>query len=158
MGGRPANRYIEPLDYDTQFHFLLNFTNLEADEFDALVLAVALEEHMRHKIGYGKPLGMGSVYLQPMSLTLIDYSSRYTNWKSEQDKKPLEGDPMWQVLYKHIDEFSEKHLQKLAMEDLRRIWRWPPESGVNYYYPSKRDWFDTPDSRGKRIADTRNVP
>ena len=158
MGGRPANRYIEPLDYDTQFHFRLNFTNLEADEFGALILSVALEEQMRHKIGYGKPLGLGSIYLQPMSLKLIDYSSRYTNWKSAQDQKPLEGDPMWQVLYKHIDDFSEKHLQTLAMEDLRRIWRWPPESGVNYYYPSKREWFDTAASKGKRIRDTRNVP
>ena len=158
MGGRPANRYIEPLDYDTQFHFRLTFTNLEADEFGALMLAVTLEEQMRHKIGYGKPLGLGSVYLQPTSLKLIDYSSRYTDWKSEQNKKPLEGDPMWQVLYKHIDDFSEKHLQTLAMEDLRRIWRWPPDPGVNYYYPSKREWFDREASKGKRIQDTRNVP
>jgi CRISPR/Cas system CSM-associated protein Csm3 (group 7 of RAMP superfamily) len=158
MGGRPANRYIEPLDYDTQFHFRLNFTNLEADEFGALVLAVALEEQMRHKIGYGKPLGLGSIYLQPTRLTLIDYSSRYTDWKSGQGKTLLEGDSMWQVLYQHIDEFSDKYLQTLAMEDLRRIWHWLPEAGVNYYYPSKREWFDREVSKGKRIRDTRNVP
>ena len=158
MGGRPANRYIEPLDYDTQFRFRLSFTNLEADEFGALVLAVALEDQMRHKIGYGKPLGLGSIYLQPMSLTLIDYSSRYANWKSGQGKTTLEGEQMWEVLYRHIDEFSEKHLQTLAMDDLRRIWLWPPEPGMNYYYPSKRDWFEKDASRGKRIADTKNVP
>ena len=28
---------------------------------------------------------------------------------------------------------------------------------VDYYYPSKRDWFDTEDSIGS-IADTKNVP
>jgi len=44
------------------------------------------------------------------------------------------------------------------MGDLQRIWRWPPEPGVSYYYPSKQKWFDTPASRGKRIRDTRNVP
>lgn len=158
MGGRPANRYIEPLDYDTQFHFRLNFTNLEADEFGALVLAIALEENMRHKIGYGKPLGLGSIYFLPTILTLVDYSQRYTQWKTGQGKTSLEGQAMWDVLYKHVDEFSEKHLQKLAMEDLRRIWLWPPEPGVNYYYPSKRDWFDREVSKGKRIRDTRNVP
>ena len=65
---------------------------------------------------------------------------------------------MWEVLYRHIDEFSEKHLQTLAMDDLRRIWLWPPEPGMNYYYPSKRDWFEKDASRGKRIADTKNVP
>ncbi len=158
FSGKPANRYIQPLDYDTRFHFRLDFTGLEADEFGAILLAVALEENMRHKIGYGKPLGLGSVYLQPTSLTLVDYSKRYTQPASGQSKTQLQGDAMWNLLYQHIDDFSQKQLVPIAMDDLRRIWRWPPEPGVDYYYPSKRDWFDTPDSRGKRIKDTRNVP
>src|SRR6266568_681603 len=77
FGGRPANRFIQPLDYDTRFHFRVDFTGLEVDEFGALLLAIALEEKMRHKIGYGKPLGLGSIYLQPTALTLVDYSRRY---------------------------------------------------------------------------------
>src|SRR6266700_7586844 len=158
FSGKPANRYIQPLDYDTQFHFRIDFTGLEADEFGAILLAVALEENMRHKIGYGKPLGLGSVYLQPTSLTLDDYSKRYTQPASGQSKTQLQGDAMWNLLYQHIDDFSKNQLVPIAMDDLRRIWRWPPEPGVDYYYPSKRDWFDTPDSRGKRIKDTRNVP
>ncbi len=113
---------------------------------------------MRHKIGYGKPLGLGSVYLNPTSLTLIDYAARYTQPGSARGITVLQSDEMWKVLYEHIDDFSEKHLVGIAMDDLRRIWRWPPDPDADYYYPSKRDWFDTPDSRGKRIKDTRNVP
>ncbi len=158
MAGRPANRFIQPLDYDSSFHFRLDFTNLEADEFDALIMAVALEEGMRHKIGYGKPLGLGSVQLAPTRLTLVDYSARYTQPGSARGKSALEGDAMWNVLYEHIDNFSQTHLIHMAMDDLRRIWRWPPDPDVDYYYPSKRDWFDTEESRGKRIADTKNVP
>ncbi len=158
FSGRPANRFIQPLDYDTRFHFRVDFTGLEDDEFSALLLAIALEEKMRHKIGYGKPLGLGSVYLQPTSLTLVDYSTRYTSPTSGRGKTELQGDAMWNLLYKHIDDFSQKQLVPVAMDDLRRIWRWPPESDVDYYYPSKRDWFDTEASRGKRIKDTRNVP
>ncbi len=159
MGGRPANRYIQPLDYDTQFHFRVDFTNLEADEFAALMLAVVLEDGMRHKIGYGKPLGLGSISLSPTRLSLVDYAARYTQPGSERGKTTLEGDEMWHMLYEHIDTFIEQQrLQTLAMDDLRRIWRWPADSDVKYYYPSKRGWFDTPASRGKRIADTRNVP
>lgn len=159
MGGKPANRYIQPLDYDTQFHCRIDFTNLEADEFAVLMLAIVLEEAMRHKIGYGKPSGLGSISLQPTSLTLIDYAARYTQSSSERGKTELEGESMWNVLNKHIDDFTQQNrLQTLAMDDLRRIWRWPVESGTQYYYPSKRDWFDTPASKGKRIADTRNVP
>lgn len=51
---------------------------VEADEFGALVLAILLEDNMRHKIGYDKPLGLGSVQLTPTRLTLIDYAARYT--------------------------------------------------------------------------------
>lgn len=158
MGGRPANRYIQPLDRDTTFRFRLDFTNLEADEFGALLLAVALEDEMRHKIGYGKPLGMGSIQLMPLKLTLVDYATRYAQSGSGRGKRVLEGPDMWDLLYEHIDAFSEKYLASLAMDDLRRIWRWPPEPGISYYYPSKNQWFDTAASRGKRIKDTRNVP
>ncbi|HLZ81573.1 MAG TPA: RAMP superfamily CRISPR-associated protein [Ktedonobacteraceae bacterium] len=157
MGGRPSNRYIRPLAKGTQFHFRIDFTNLEEDEFCALLLAVVLEETMRHKIGYGKPLGMGSVELIPTRLTLIDYAARYTQWKTGQGKQEFEKD-IWTEINRHLETFYTQHLQTLAMEDLRRIWRWPPEAGVNYYYPSKREWFDREVSKGKRIRDTRNVP
>lgn len=156
FGSRPANRYIQPLDYDTRFHFRVDFTSLEADEFGALLLALTLEEDMRHKIGYAKPLGLGSVQLMPMSMTLIDYSTRYT--RADRGKTTLTGDDLWKVIDEHTANFSAKHLVQPAMQDLRRIWRWPPDPAVDYYYPSKRDWFDTQDSIGKRIADTRNVP
>jgi CRISPR/Cas system CSM-associated protein Csm3 (group 7 of RAMP superfamily) len=156
FGGRPANRYIQPLDYDTRFHFRIDFTNLEADEFGVLLLAITLEENMRHKIGNAKPLGLGSIQLMPISMTLIDYSIRYT--QTNRGKTFLKGDELWKVIDEQITAFSEKQLVQVAMEDLRRIWRWPPDPGVDYYYPSKRDWFDTDDSIGKRIADTRNVP
>lgn len=123
------------------------------------MLAIALEDGMRHKIGYGKPLGLGSISLAPTSLTRIDYAARYTQPKSERGKTILQGEAMWNFLDEHINDFSQKQLlQKIAMDDLRRIWRWKPDLDVDYYYPSKRDWFDTEDSRGKRIADTKNVP
>ncbi|HZS75781.1 MAG TPA: RAMP superfamily CRISPR-associated protein [Ktedonobacteraceae bacterium] len=156
MGGKPSNRYIQPLAKGTRFHFRIDFTNLEEDEFGALLLAVVLEETMRHKLGYGKPLGMGSVELYPTKLTLIDYSTRYTQWKAGQGRQEVED--IWAEINHHLNIFYDKHLQTLAMEDLRRIWRFPPEPGVNYYYPSKKEWFDKPISKGKRIADTRSVP
>jgi hypothetical protein len=140
-------------------HFRLDFTNLEADEFAVLMLSLVLEEQMRHKIGYGKPLGLGTISLSPTRLTLIDYATRYRQAGAGQGKTELQGEDLWNVLYEHFDTFSqENRLQTLAMEDLRRIWRWPPDPNVDYYYPSKRDWFDTAASRGKRIADTRDVP
>jgi CRISPR/Cas system CSM-associated protein Csm3 (group 7 of RAMP superfamily) len=156
--GGLANRYILPLDINTQFHFRVDFTNLEADEFAALLLAITLEENMYHKIGYGKPLGLGSIQLIPTSITLVDYSTRYIQRGSGNGKTTVEGDAMWALVDEHVAAFAKTQLLQVAIEDLRRIWRWPPDPTVDYYYPSKRDWFDTEDSIGKRIADTKKVP
>jgi hypothetical protein len=159
MGGRPANRYIKPLDYDTGFHFRVDFTALEEDELGGLLLAIVLEENMRHKIGNAKPLGLGSVQLIPTSMTLINFAARYAQHRPDRGKTTLEGDAMRETINAHVHLFStNNHLAQIALEDLRRIWRWPPDPDADYYYPSKREWFDTPASRGKRIADTRNVP
>lgn len=157
MGGRPANRYIQPLDQNTQFHCGIDFTNLEADEFAALLVAITLEEKMRHKIGYGKPLGLGSVYLFPTQLKLIDFAARYTQSSKEHGLTTYDQESLWPFITEHLDDFYENHLLQIALDDLRRIWLWPPDPTVDYYYPSKRDWFDTEESIGKRIADTRNI-
>ena len=156
MAGKPANRYIQPLDYDTQFQARVDFTNLEADEFAALLLALTLEKDMCHKIGYGKPMGLGSISLTPTQLTLVDYTVRYTQ-PGARGITNLSGDDLWPFIEDQLTPFYENRLLKIAMDDLRRIWRWPPDPDVDYYYPSKRDWFDTEDSIGKRIADTKNV-
>lgn len=159
MGGKPANRYIQPLDIDTQFHGCINFTNLTSDEFEVLLLAIVLEKDMRHKIGYGKPLGLGSIYLYPTRLQLVDYTVRYTQpGTSGISIHDEEHKTLWPLINEHLDAFYERHPSHDTLDDLRRIWRWPPDPDVDYYYPSKRDWFNTEESIGKRIKDTRNVP
>jgi CRISPR/Cas system CSM-associated protein Csm3 (group 7 of RAMP superfamily) len=156
--GYASNYYIQPLDYETAFHFRIDFTNLESDEFAALLFAIVLEDSMRHQLGYGKPLGLGTVALWPTSLTLIDYTARYTRPSKDRGRKTIEGNDVWQFIYEQTDTFNDTHLMNRAMQDLRRIWQWPPDAEVEYYYPSKRDWFDTNESIGKRIADTKYVP
>ncbi|QBD78662.1 hypothetical protein EPA93_22805 [Ktedonosporobacter rubrisoli] len=123
-----------------------------------MIYAIALEDSMRHKIGYAKPMGLGSVALTPTRLKLVDYAERYTQSAGARGINVLEGDELWDFLDERIDEFKQRWLLELALQDLRRIWRWPPDPNVDYYYPDKDDWFDTPDSIGKRIADTRHVP
>jgi CRISPR/Cas system CSM-associated protein Csm3 (group 7 of RAMP superfamily) len=157
-GGNMTNRYIQPLDKDTRFQVRIDFTNLEADEFAALLLAITLEEKMRHKIGFGKPMGLGSVHLIPTRLTLVDYANRYTSMGEGRGQSVLEGDELDRFVKMHIADFSRTKLARTAMTDLRRIWAWPPDPDVEYYYPSKRDWFDTDESIGKRIADTKDTP
>ena len=71
------NEHITPVNIGSQFAFSLQFTNLETPELKTLLYALVLERDMRHKIGYGKPAGLGSVHFDITKLTLIDYASRY---------------------------------------------------------------------------------
>jgi len=155
FGRTQANRYIQPIDRDTQFHCQLEFNNLEEDEFAVLMLAVTLEDTMRHKIGYGKPMGLGSIYLYPTSLTMIDYSTRYT--QSGRGRAVYEGSEFWNFINEPLNTLYTTKLNTEVMGDLRRIWQWPPEKGVTYAYPNKRDWFDQPGNGQKGIAETWNA-
>ncbi|WP_376796466.1 RAMP superfamily CRISPR-associated protein [Thermogemmatispora sp.] len=152
----PANRYIHPLNYGTVFYARLAFTNLERDELGALLLAIVLEEGMCHKIGYAKPLGLGSIVLEPLRLELIDYARRYNLADRGRGNRELfEEEALAQFIGEVVGEFQREHVQRLALEDLRRIWRWPPDPTVEYRYPDK-SWFDQPENARKRIAETRD--
>lgn len=155
-GNSRFEKYIQPLDTGNTLSFRIDFSNLEEDEFGALLLAVTLEEGMRHKIGYAKPLGLGSVQLTLKDATLVDYAARYAlNGSAERGKMSYPDAAALKALRDmYVPNFSHTYLVPLAMGDLRRIWQWPPAPGVTYHYPSKDDWFDTPLSRGKRIAQT----
>lgn len=146
------NSYIHPLDKGAIFQVRLDFARLTADEFAALLLAITLEENMRHKIGYAKPLGLGSIHLIPQSMTLIDYSSRYTQ-PDEHGQTSYEYDAIMQLRNTLFENFKKMHLASRSLDDLRRIWRWPANPNVIYDYPGY-DWFKDPDNRGKRIVHT----
>ncbi len=65
-----------------------------------------------------------------------------------------EGKQFWNAIDGPVNTFYANTLNNDVMDDLRRIWLWPPESGIDYAYPDKRGWFDLPANRTKRIADT----
>jgi CRISPR-associated protein (TIGR03986 family) len=149
INGR-SNGPIYPLDAETQFHFRIDFTNLERDEFALLLWAIVLNEDMRHKIGYGKPIGMGSIQLYPTSLTLIDYATRYTSQSSNGGKQVLnETNELWDAIYNYTNTYQ---IPTKIMDELGAIWRWPADKKVTYAYPSN-DWFKG-QGRGKRISET----
>lgn len=73
---------IVPLKPGVRFAFKIHFENLRPAELGALWWALALPgepgQTYRHKLGMGKPLGMGAVALTPR-LFLTDRQARYTS-------------------------------------------------------------------------------
>lgn len=79
--GKDAERksVVRPLKAGVSFEFTLAFDNLSDEMLRLLCFALRPAERYRHKIGYGKPLGLGSVRIDPVELCLIDRRARYAD-------------------------------------------------------------------------------
>jgi CRISPR/Cas system CSM-associated protein Csm3 (group 7 of RAMP superfamily) len=156
------NLYIKPLDTGTEFEARIDFTNLEADELAALLFAITLLSDMRHKIGYGKPIGLGSIKMSATKLSLVDYSKRYTSIHANRGISRYAGDELSRLLERQMASFDTgvhaawKQFDSLpSLPHLQRIWQWPPDNTVVYCYPSL-EWFDK--NPTAPISATRNLP
>lgn len=67
---------INPVKSGNQFSGRIRFENLTREELGALLFVLDLPEGCAHKLGLGKPLGLGSVRIAP-KLTIIDRDKRY---------------------------------------------------------------------------------
>jgi len=70
---------IRPVKAGVIFKGRIRFENLTDLELGALLSALQLPEGCAHRLGMGKPLGLGSVQITAR-LHLIDRSRRYTGW------------------------------------------------------------------------------
>src|SRR6266487_1281859 len=155
------NQHILPLDYGSRFFCRIDFTNLEANEFALLLLAIRLQSDMRHKIGGGKPFGLGTVHhLTPYRLKLVDYTKRYTLQSTDHGFTTWDEETLKQALAEKMQSLDHKiassidyYLAQKAMQELHRIWLWKPEKGIEYFYP-ERSWFKA--NKQKSIRETRS--
>jgi hypothetical protein len=67
---------IRPVNQGVTFHFKIHFENLRDYELGALLWVLDLPDGYCHKVGMGKPLGLGSVKIKP-ALVLSDRQQRY---------------------------------------------------------------------------------
>ena len=144
--GTDYNQYITPIDQESQFTFSVQFTNLKDIELNTLLYALVLERDMRHKLGYAKPAGFGSVRFEITKLTLIDYAKRHVTGQGIEDitDRRLEA-----YLLQQTQPFKQNKSSQ-TLKALRRIWRWDPNNTTQYRYPDQT-WFNdnptTPISR-----------
>lgn len=78
---------INPLKDGVVFKGRLRFENLSKIELGALLFALELPDGCCHKIGMGKPLGLGSIQITP-TLFLSDRPNRYKDLFVEWDSEP----------------------------------------------------------------------
>jgi CRISPR-associated protein (TIGR03986 family) len=69
---------IRPLREGLEFMLHIDFDNLSEWELGLLCYAVRPMPDFRHKIGMGKPLGLGTIRIDPMELSTVDRQNRYS--------------------------------------------------------------------------------
>lgn len=69
---------VRPLRAGLTFWFHFDFDNLSETELQLLCYALRPTGRFRHKLGLGKPLGLGSVRLEPAGLFLVGRLQRYS--------------------------------------------------------------------------------
>lgn len=70
---------VTPLRKNSVFYFHVDFTNLSRLELGCLLYALKPAPAFRHRLGLGKPLGLGAVNLEVATLLLTDRRRRYTS-------------------------------------------------------------------------------
>ena len=69
---------VQPVKKGISFLFHIDFENLTNLELGALIYALSPTEKFQHKIGLGKPLGLGSITINVEGLFFVNRADRYT--------------------------------------------------------------------------------
>lgn len=136
---------IRPVKEGKTFKGRIRFENLSEVELGALLFALDLPENCAHKIGMGKPLGLGTVKISITNLFISDKENHYkklfenTNWFLTQKGNKTKDD--FKVL------FEKYILQKLSHQDksnATKLWDTPRMKEflilLDWSNTSKPDW------------------
>jgi CRISPR-associated protein (TIGR03986 family) len=130
---------VTPIRVGQQFLFHIDFDNLSKQELSLLCYSLRPNKDYLHKLGLGKPLGLGSVRIEPVAVLLVDRVARYqaedvftaprygSSWKNAQflnapDTAPLLHDALWQERYAS-DVNATTNTSRENFEELRDAFR-----------------------------------
>jgi len=124
---------ITPIKDGAVFYFHIDFDNLSDIELGLLLYSLNPSKEFYHKLGMGKPIGLGTVKIEPIGLFTINRKERYSfkpgedifaeerkryhsGWVKDKDDMTL-----WQVLYpQEIQDYGDG-LKQIDYTKLRQI-------------------------------------
>lgn len=134
---------VELLLPPAEFTFIIDFDNLDDSELGLLLWSLELNKGMAHKLGMGKPLGLGSVKIKIEKLEVIDRIKRYTEiFSSGIQVKTSEKQNYIDKFKKKLEEENSKKFDEIPnISDLKKIMNLqnPPQNNVKY--PGDFHWF-----------------
>ncbi len=135
--GTPFDRWVELLEPGATFTFHIDFENLSRDELSRLVWAIELEDGMYHRLGMGKPLGLGAVKITVDSEKSYVYTTEdIKNYYSDPDKKPDASGTA--SLLEDLKKDARSHISNLSFyRDLKAILSYNDKLAGLVKYPQK---------------------
>jgi CRISPR/Cas system CSM-associated protein Csm3 (group 7 of RAMP superfamily) len=110
---------IKPVKAGTRFVGRIRFENLSAVELGALLFVLNLPQGCAHKMGMGKPLGLGSVKITS-ALYLTNRDERYKHLLTEWQKDSVKSATPQEIV--QLCEKFEKYVLSQAKENTATLW------------------------------------
>ncbi len=125
----PDNRTIQPAVSGSTFAFSVEYELLHDDDRRLLLYALVLESGLAHKLGLGKPLGLGSVQITLQRLVEQEAGARYRSTAGG-DARDLQGEELETFLAEQLRPI--RNSQTFFLTDLRRVLRLEHQEAVGY--------------------------
>jgi CRISPR/Cas system CSM-associated protein Csm3 (group 7 of RAMP superfamily) len=135
------NKTVDAILPGAVFKFEVDFENVTDSDLNLLLFALVMWPDACHKVGMGKPIGLGSAKIEVASLTLIDRQARYQQLGSGV-AQPLTGAALDSFLASRVASYQTSAADNL--QDLHRILRWDPSALDNIKYPDQQWFKDNP--------------
>ena len=136
---------IRPVRTGETFKGRVRFENLTDIELGALLEALHLPDGCHHRIGMGKPLGLGSIAIEA-KLRLVDRNARYSSWQESGVRDDETGDrfrlALRDVIVHHAKNSGETIIQgQTGLRQVARLdalyvmqeWTSRPQPGATAY-------------------------
>lgn len=131
------NKTVEAVTPGVVFTFEVEYENVEEQDLGLLLFALTLWDDTCHKVGMGKPIGLGSAKIAVTELTALDPGARYkklgAGWA-----EPLKDHALTEDVEARVRSYRESTAAHL--QDLRRILRWDESQPADVHYP-EYGWF-----------------
>lgn len=131
------NKTVEAVLPGAVFTFEVEFSNLVEADLNLLLFGLVLWEDTCHKVGMGKPIGMGSAKIEVTALEVLDRHSRYREWGGGWGE-PLTEKPLTDFISTRVEGYRNGTSENL--HDLHRILRWDENASDVISYPPQQ-WF-----------------
>lgn len=170
-GGKKSdqNRTVRGVQQEgSVFKFDLSFENLAPLELGALLWTLELEAGMNHRLGYGKPLGFGSVRVEIEGLKLLNTVDCYASLEANQWVNGLTHKSSFLGEFKKAmaERFGQAFSQLANVADLKQLMKEPPPLPIHYPRPTRRpspdgknyEWFVGNKQSGRRTGPKLVLP